>query len=186
VVLAAITAALHRLLIERGEHVPAFVVSVPFSARRQANAHDLGNQSGVVPLRLPATGAFETRLAEIARITRSAKGTQRGASTAVLGPVFRLLARVGLYQRFISHQRLIHTFVSNLSGPKDQLHLLGCPVIDVIPLSVATGNVTVSFSILSYAGTLTITINADPDTCSDFERLQETLQQEIDALSPTD
>src|SRR5665647_386108 len=41
VVLSAIAAALHRLLATRGEWVEQFVMSVPFSARRHANADDL-------------------------------------------------------------------------------------------------------------------------------------------------
>jgi hypothetical protein len=74
---------------------------------------------------------------------------------------------------------LIHTFVSNLRGPEDALTLLGYPITDVVPLSVATGNVTVSFTALSYAGSLVITISADPDTCPDFDRLQHELQQQL-------
>ena len=118
-------------------------------------------------------------LASTSRATRDAKHHPRGASTALLGPVFRLLARLGIYQRFIDHQRLIHTFVSNLRGPEDALTLLGYPITDVVPLSVATGNVTVSFTALSYAGSLVITISADPDTCPDFDRLQQELQHQL-------
>jgi diacylglycerol O-acyltransferase / wax synthase len=179
VILTAITAALHLLLVERGEHVPAFVVSIPVSSRPQALHGELGNQSGVVPVLLSATGAFPDRLASTCRATRDAKHHPRGASTALLGPVFRLLARLGIYQRFIDHQRLIHTFVSNLRGPETALTLLGYPITGVIPLSVATGNVTVSFTALSYAGSLVITIGADPDTCPDFDRLQQLLQHQL-------
>jgi hypothetical protein len=53
-VLAAITGALHRLLAERGELVPAFVVSIPVSERPEAAPGHLGNQSGVIPMLLPA------------------------------------------------------------------------------------------------------------------------------------
>jgi WS/DGAT/MGAT family acyltransferase len=67
VILSAITGALHLLLAERGEHLPAFVVSIPVSSRPQVGPGDLGNQSGVVPVLLPATGAFDDRLAAVAR-----------------------------------------------------------------------------------------------------------------------
>ena len=118
VILSAITGALHLLLAERGEHMPAFVVSIPVSSRPQVGHGELGNQSGVVPVLLPATGTFPARLASTAQVTRAAKSHQRGASTALLGPFFRVLATMGIYQRFIDHQRLIHTFVSNLKGPE--------------------------------------------------------------------
>jgi diacylglycerol O-acyltransferase / wax synthase len=39
--LSAITNALHRLLAERGEQLPALVVSIPVSSRGQANVHEL-------------------------------------------------------------------------------------------------------------------------------------------------
>jgi diacylglycerol O-acyltransferase len=47
-------------------------------------------------------------------------------------------------------------------------------------MSVATGNVTVAFTALSYVGSLVITISADPDTCPDLERLQQKLQRQLD------
>ena len=180
VILSAITGALHLLLAERGEHMPAFVVSIPVSSRPQVGHGELGNQSGVVPVLLPATGTFQARLASTAQVTRAAKSHQRGASTALLGPLFRVLAAMGIYQRFIDHQRLIHTFVSNLKGPETAEALLGCPITGIIPLSVATGNVTVAFTALSYAGSLVITISADPDTCPDLDRLQQELQRQLD------
>lgn len=186
VILAAITGALHVLLVERGEHLPAFVVSIPVSARAPSAPGELGNHSGVVPVLLPASDAFPARLASIAHLTRAAMSHQRGASTAVLSPVFRLLARLGLYQRFIDHQRLIHTFVSDLKGPDTALTLVGFPITGIVALSVATGNVTIAFTALSYAGSLVITISADPDTCPDSERLQQELQHQLnDALGPS-
>jgi hypothetical protein len=110
---------------------------------------------------------------------RAAKQYPRGASTAVLGPVFRLLARLGLYQYFIDHQPFVHTFVSDLRGPDVPLSLLGCRVLDVIPLSVATGNVTVSFIALSYDNRLVITMIFDPETCPDADRLGSALELQL-------
>lgn len=179
VLLSAIAAALHRLLAARGEQVDEFVISVPFSARSEAGARDLGNQSGVIPLRVCGVGDPARRLALVAEDTRAAKQTQPGASTAVLGPFFRLLAWAGLYRWFISHQRLIHTFTTNLRGPATRLSFLAIPITGVIPLTVATGNVTISFAALSYANSLTITLVADPDACPDLSMLRDLLTEEL-------
>jgi hypothetical protein len=182
VVLTAVAAALRALLSTRGEDVDRFVVSVPVSARLHATAADLGNQVGVIPIEVPATGDATVRLAAIAERTRAAKQTSRAASTALLGPVFRLLARLGIFQWFIDRQRLVHTFVTNLRGPDVQLTFLERPIVDVIPVAVVTGNVTVSLAVLSYAGGLDITLIADPDACPDLDVLRDALQGELDRL----
>jgi diacylglycerol O-acyltransferase len=178
-VLTAVTGALHQLVNGRGERLDSVVVSVPFAARTRTDADQLGNRSGVIPVELPASGGFFERLTAVSAIMRAAKQHQRGASTAVLGPVFRLLARLGAYQHFIDHQPFVHTFVSDLRGPEVPLSVLGCRVLDVVPLSVATGNITVSFTALSYGNQLVITMIFDPETCPDADRLVDALKSEF-------
>lgn len=182
ILLVVVAGALRRLLAGRGEHLDPVVVSVPFSARQQASAAQLGNASGVIPLRIPASGAPDERVRRVADLTRTAKGTVRGASTAVIAPLFRLLARLGLYRRFIDRQRLIHTFTSNLRGPQQSLAIVACPITGMLPLSAATGNVTVAFAALSYAGTLAVTVVADPDAYPDLPALRQALEEELGAL----
>jgi diacylglycerol O-acyltransferase / wax synthase len=50
-------------------------------------------------------------------------------------------------------------------------------------LSVAPGNVTVSFTVLSYQRSLVITIGADPDTCPDLDHLHQELQHQLDIFT---
>jgi diacylglycerol O-acyltransferase / wax synthase len=178
-VLTAVTGALHQLLTDRGERLDTLVVSVPFAARTRTEPGQLGNRSGVIPVNLPTSGGFSDRLTAVSAIMRAAKQYERGASTAVLGPVFRLLARLGMYQYFIDHQPFVHTFVSDLRGPDEPLSVLGCRVLEVVPLSVATGNVTVSFTALSYDKRLVITMIFDPETCPDADRLSSALKSQF-------
>jgi len=65
-----------------------------------------------------------------------------------------------------------------------RLSFLDCPIKGIIPLSMATGNVTVSFAILSYAGSLVITLIADPLTCPDLSQLQDALKEELTRTVP--
>jgi diacylglycerol O-acyltransferase / wax synthase len=178
-VLTAVTGALHQLLTDRGERLDTVVVSVPFAARTRTEPDQLGNRSGVIPVKLPASGGFRDRLIAVSAIMRAAKQYERGASTAVLGPGFRALARLGMYQYFIDHQPFVHTFVSDLRGPDVPLSVLGCRVLEVVPLSVATGNVTVSFTALSYDNRLVITTIFDPETCPDADRLGDALKSQF-------
>jgi len=186
-VLCAVTGALSYLLAERGETLETLVVSVPVSLRRRnAQGHDtaqeLGNQTSVRLLRLPAVGDPQMRLRSVADASRVAKRIPPDAFNSLLHPAFRLLARLGLFQWFINHQHVNHTFVSSLRGPQRAITMGGFPVLDIMALSTSSGNVTVSFTALSYASRLTITLNADPQTCADLDRLRALLKGELDAL----
>ena len=98
---------------------------------------------------------------------------------ALLGPLFRLLARAGLLRRFVNRQRLVHTFTTNLRGPAQPLTFAGAPLRAVIPIATTVGNVSVTFAALSYAGTVRLTVLSDPDKASDVETLTAALRQEL-------
>jgi diacylglycerol O-acyltransferase / wax synthase len=183
VVLTAVTGALHAVLRHRGEAVDRFVISVPTSARREATAGRLGNQVGVMAVPVTVAGEPQQRLAAIADFTRDRKPAARSASAAVLGPVFRTLARLGAFRWFVDRQRLVTTLVTNLRGPDHRLSFLTAPITDVIPVSPITGNVTVAFAVLSYAGTLVVTVIADSQHCPDLPLLVTHLQSELDLLT---
>jgi len=185
VVLAAVTGALRGLLQGRGEDTDRVVVSIPISGRRDTTADRLGNEVGVLPVELPTVGAATWRLEAIARLTRSRKdaGAAPGSSAAIVDPMMRVLGRLGLLRGFIDHQHLINTLVTNLHGPDEPLSFAGAPISDLWPISVVTGNVTVAFAVLSYAGALTIVINSDADACPDLDVLARHLDQELATLT---
>ena len=177
VILAAIAGALRALLAGRGERLGEVTISVPVSARREAIAGQLGNQVGVMPVTLPAGGGLAGRIAQIAAITRQRKTAAHGSSVALLGPPFRLMAATGLLRWFINRQRLVHTFATNLRG--QPLTFAGAPVQAVIPVPSITGNVTVSFAVLSYARSLVITVLSDPGWVPDVAVLTAALREEL-------
>lgn len=162
VVVTAVTGALVELLARRGEAVDELVVSVPVSRRVQGAAGTLGNATGVVPVRVPATTDAAARLAALLAERGRVRAPGRGGSAAVLTPAFRTLAAVGAFQWFVDSQRLVHTFVTNVRGPAQRLRLAGSEVVAVVPVAVNPGNVTVSFDVLSYAGSLVVTLVCDP------------------------
>jgi WS/DGAT/MGAT family acyltransferase len=182
VVLAAITGAAMRLLERRGESAESLVVSVPVSGRAAADPDHLGNRTGVRPVRIPLIADDQARLVAVVGITRAAGGAARASSSGPLGAVFRLLARLGLFAWFVDHQRLVDTFETNLRGPEERLNIGGHPVLAVIPMAVNPGNVGVSFDVLSYAGTLGITVVADPDVVPDLDLLTRFLSETLGRL----
>jgi diacylglycerol O-acyltransferase / wax synthase len=183
VVLTAVTGALGRLLLSRGERVDSLVVSVPVAAARPTGASTLGNRVGVMPVQLPTGGEPLARLRKVAGITREHKRARRGASEALLAPAFRALGRIGLLQWAVNHQRAVNTFVTDLRGPTRRLAVLGSEITDVIVVPATEGNVTVSFAALSYAGSLNVTVLVDPDRWPDLTTLTGDLRAELDALT---
>ncbi len=183
VVLTAVAGALPRTLRRRGEApVPEFVMTVLVAARRAADVDVLGNEIGVKPVVVPAGGDALNRLVETAR-RRSRVQPPSAAVTRLLDALFRFAGRLRLFSWFTDRQRMVHTFVTNLRGPTDRLTFLGAEVDEVIPVSAISGNVTVAFAVLSYAGTLTVTLVADPEACPDLGRLRDDLQSELDDLT---
>jgi len=178
--LAAVTGAMARLLTHRGQVPPAeLVVSVPVSARPATTSTDLGNRVGVMPVHVPLDGPPASRLARIARQTRARKAGTRGASAALVGPLFRALATVGVFRWFIDRQRLVNSFLSNLRGPDTTLHLGGAPIRRIVPLTITAGNVGVAFAAFSYNGALGVTLIADPGVVPDTQTLASALDTEL-------
>ncbi|HEY8057523.1 MAG TPA: wax ester/triacylglycerol synthase domain-containing protein [Acidimicrobiales bacterium] len=185
VVLAAVAGALRSTLERRGEPaVPEFVMTIPVSTRRDASTTELGNDIGVKTVAVPAQGAIDDRLVETARRRASAE-PPTAAATGLLDAVFRFTGRLHLFRWFANRQRRVHTFVTNLRGPAERLTFLGAEVDELIPVSAISGNVTVAFAVLSYAGTLAITVVADPTACPDLALLKDDLQAELDAVVRT-
>jgi diacylglycerol O-acyltransferase / wax synthase len=182
-VLVAVTGALAAVLRRRGEEPGELVVSVPISARRTAaTASQLGNQTGVVPLAIPTLSNQDARLQRIGAMSHSRSPVGRGTSAGPMGLVFRAMGALGIFQVFIDHQRLVHTFVTNVRGPQAPVHFAGHPITTVIPLAITPGNVGVCFDILSYAGGLVMTVVADPDILPEQEQLTSLLAEELDHL----
>lgn len=179
VILAAVAGALRTLLGGRGEQLSEATITVPVAARQTTTGGELGNQIGLMPVVVPATGDFGTRVARTAEITRERKSRVHGASAALFVPAFLLLARTGLMRWYTNRQRLVHTFVTNLRGPQSRLTFAGAPVRSIIPIPATMGNVTVVFGAASYAGTLHITIVSDPDHLPDAPGLAAALRGEL-------
>jgi hypothetical protein len=181
-VLAAVTGALSTVLQRRGEKPVELVVSIPVSTRRATTAADLGNHTGILPLRIPVIGKRGDRLAHIAGLTRAWRSGPRGESAVPMAAGFRLLAALGLFQTFVDHQRFVNTFVTNVRGPEEMVSFAEHPVLEVIPVAVVPGNVGVAFDVLSYADQLVITVVADPDLVPDQAFLTEVLSAELSTL----
>ncbi|WP_149202197.1 wax ester/triacylglycerol synthase domain-containing protein [Actinotalea subterranea] len=181
--LVAVTTALESVLIARGETVSELVVSVPVSARAAATDGSLGNQVGIMPVRVPLRGSPAERLGAVAALTRARKTHARGSSAALIGPVFRVVAAAGLFRWFVDRQTLVNSFLTNLAGPTTPLRLAGAEVLRVLPLSITAGNVGVAFAAFSYAGSLSVTVMVDADVVPEVTELASALGRALEAVA---
>ena len=82
-----------------------------------------------MPVAIPATGTRSERVEAIARITKAHKTVTRGASGVAAGAVPSApWLRLGILKPFVDHQRLVHTFATNLRGPEQPISFLGAPI----------------------------------------------------------
>lgn len=181
--LAAITGSLSRFLADRGEMVERFVVSIPVSSREPPTAGELGNQLGFMVVELPGTGTPGERMEAIGAATRHRKNEARGASAAVLAPLFRALAAMRMLRRFTDHQHMVNTFVTNLRGPQTRVRFLDRTVEEILPLNSTSGNVRVAFGLFSYSGGMTVTLVADESFRSALGDLVGHLRDELEAVA---
>ena len=175
------------MLRGRGESIGTVRITVLVTARREVTADRLGNAAAPLVVEVPTGGDPEERLRRIAGRIRAARGSATGTSLiGLLGLLFRLLAVAGIYRWYLRRQRRCHTVVSNVPGPDEPRTLAGVPVAAIVPVAVGeAGNMTVSFVALSYAGTLTVSVVADPDAVPDLTVLAGALQRELDVLAAT-
>jgi hypothetical protein len=89
------------------------------------------------------------------------------------------MAATGLLRWFINRQRLVHTVATNLRGPAQPVTFAGARVREVIAIPATTGNVTVTFAALSYAGTLLITVLSDSGRVPDVAVLTAAMSHEL-------
>jgi hypothetical protein len=133
-------------------------------------------------VRVPTDGPIGARIAATAATTAAHKSQHRGSSAALVAPAFRALAALGVFRWMIDHQRLVNTFLTSMHGPDEALSLGGLSIRRIIPLTIATGNVSVAFAALSYAGRLTVTVMVDPDLVPEHDALVNALQHELHDL----
>jgi diacylglycerol O-acyltransferase / wax synthase len=181
VVLSAIGGALHTCLERRGEHVDAIVVGVPVGMRRTMGVQVLGNQLGEIRAAVTTISDPVQRLERVAKAMQVRKRATMRLSAA--SGLIRVMARLGFYGWYMRHQRYLHTVVTNVRGPVRRLTFCGAPIMDVLPLTVAGGNVTMTFAVLSYAGTVVVSAIADPDAAPDLVEIAAALQEELDKLT---
>jgi hypothetical protein len=158
VVLTAVAAGLRLLLADAS--VPVVRVSVPVAAPPGAR-----NAGGTLPmvLSLPVgeqdpVAVLRSVTAQTAALKASRDRDYPGVAASPLMPVSAAWAWTRWLRRYGS--RRINLFVTNVPGPAVQLRFLGAPLRAAYPVAPVVAGVPLAVAVMSYAGTLVMTVNA--------------------------
>jgi WS/DGAT/MGAT family acyltransferase len=186
VLVSAMTGALREYLAARGSVVDEIRAFVPFNLRPldEPLPSSLGNRFGLVLLPLPvgAESAAE-RLSAVKRHMDEIKHSPEGAiAFGVLELMGRTPAQV--------EQAILDVFsakgsavITNVPGPREPVYLAGVPVSAVAVWAPTSGSVSMSVSIFSYAGRVTVGVMADAGLVPDPDALVDGFQAELEALA---
>jgi WS/DGAT/MGAT family acyltransferase len=180
VLLAAVTTGLRELLTCRGESVDGLTLP----ASMPVGATSAGQTAAMLLLGLPVGDPDpRRRLATITATTARLKARLRAGG----GDVFDVLhlpvplARLAVRWMRRHAARHINLFVTNVPGPPQPLWLAGARLRDAVPVAPLAADVPLGIAALSYAGSLTVAVNADAGV-SDIDVLAEGIER---ALAPS-
>ena len=184
VVLAALSAALRRRLAHHDGPERDVRAVLPVNLRPLDRAEiELGNRFGLVFLKLPVTTLDASE--RIAIIRRRTAALKRSATAPV---ALGILTVVGL-----AHRRVVRVVidifsakgslvVTNVPGPRHDLHLAGRRVAGVIAWPPQSGSLGVGVSVISYAGRVVLGVMSDDRALPDPDALLDDLCTELEAL----
>lgn len=185
IVMAAVTGAFRRYLERRGEFTDQLTAMVPFNLRApdEPLPATLGNRFGLVFLDLPV--GTSSRDARLLRIHKSMKKIKQSHEGIVSYGILDAMGRTpeGLEQRVIDlFTAKGTTVVTNVPGPRDPVYIAGTPISGVLVWAPCSGNVSMTISIFSYAGDLTVGLMADAGLIPDPEELVTDFETELSRL----
>ncbi len=186
VLLAALTGALRRYLVERGGEVEDLRAIIPVNLRPldEPIPRELGNRFGLVFLELPVKEEEpRRRLRELKRRMDALKRSPEAAVT------FGLMGIAGLVPTAVE-KRLVETLgprgtlvMTNVPGPRQPVYLAGTRLAGLMFWVPQAGKVGLGVSIFSYAGQVTVGVSVDAGIVPDPHWLVSAFRAELDTLA---
>jgi WS/DGAT/MGAT family acyltransferase len=187
IVLAALSGALRRVLIDRGMMADRTELRavVPVNIRGAHQHLKLGNQISlmVAPLPIGILDPVE-RLRQVRAATGMLKKGNEAAKTERLVTLLDLVPP-NLHRMLSGIRGLAaptNTICTNVPGPPISLYMQGVRVDRIVPFVPLVEPVGLAFAILSYADTLTIGLTADAALVPDLREILPHLDASFDEL----
>jgi len=187
VVLAVVTGAVRRFLIDRGVRVDDldFRAMVPVSVRADAERGRLGNRISQMLTRLPLEEADPLRrFQRVMGITQELKisGQAQGGETMTALAEFLIPPLAASLARLAARRGLGNMIVTNVPGPPVPTYMLGARSLAAYPLVPLGPTQALNIAVLSYDGVLNWGFNADWDAVPDLAHFVALVDQETAAL----
>ena len=185
ILVAAVAGALRTYLAGRDSLVDELHAFVPFNLRPldQPLPRQLGNRFGLVRLAIPVGIADpRERLEEVRRRMTEIKHSPEGAvSYGMLGAIG--VTPEAIEQRFLElFSAAGSTVMTNVPGPREPVYLAGTPVRGVLVWAPTSGSVSMSVSIFSYNGEVTVGVMSDRGLVPDPGEIVAAFGEEVAAM----
>lgn len=186
VLVAAVSGALRRYLLEKGDPVNAgeMRAMVPVNLRSPKQDLKLGNQFALVYLNLPVSIAKpEERLASVKRQMDVLKSSPEPMI------VYQLLNLIGMLPGTIAEQATTwfstkaSAVLTNVPGPRQTLYFAGKALKRIMFWVPQSGQIGLGISIISYDGNVTLGIVVDEALAPDPENILSAFHVEFAQLS---
>jgi diacylglycerol O-acyltransferase / wax synthase len=198
VVLAVVTGAFRRLLLERGDDVDRVVDGRPVALRtlvpvssRLPDDHSPNNQVTAIVAELPVGIADPiARLHavhdEMARLKQSHQplagvAVQAAAELAPPALVSASLRAMTSMAR-VMPQRRVNTVTTNVPGPGRPLYALGRRMLEYLPFVPLAQGVRIGVAVLSYDGHVAFGVTGDDDTAPDTDSMAVLIEEGVAEL----
>lgn len=186
VLLTAVTGALRRYLLFRGETPGGLEINamVPVNLRDPSEADELGNRFGLIYLALPIG---EGDPAERLRLVKKRMDAIKKTPEPFVA--FQILNALGLAPAEIA-DLVVNLFgvkstavMTNVVGPRHPIWFAGRKVRDLMFWVPQSGRMGLGVSILSYDGNVVVGVATDAGLIPDPERIASFFEEELDALA---
>ncbi|MFD7087773.1 wax ester/triacylglycerol synthase family O-acyltransferase [Streptomyces sp. NPDC056641] len=189
VLLATVTGALRRWMLERGEPLPATAprALVPVTRRRPGGPSGSGNRLSAYLLGLPVAEADPRARLTAVRLgmdRNKSGGPSRGAgAVAVLADQLPPLAhRLGAPLAGSAARMLFDILVTSVPLPRSTLSLGGCPLREVYPMAPLARGQSLAVALSTYGGRVHVGLVADGKAVPDLDRLARGMTEELREL----
>jgi diacylglycerol O-acyltransferase / wax synthase len=188
VVLAVVTGAVRRFLLQRGLTVDdlEFRALVPVSVRDGSRVENPGNRVSNMLVTLPLAEADPRR--RLARIIEATGITKASRQSEIGDLLLQFADCAGWFvppklARRITRRRVVNLVVTNVPGPSAPLYLVESQMLETYPVLPLAETQALGIALNSYNGALYWGFLADRDALPGLHEFVAAIDQEIEALA---